>query len=101
HIVDAVGDLTPFHQLENIFYQPALIAEFDDVLMPFREIGKEVLKSIQVQLPARRQLIEDRPEMLAQLFGALEQGVKRLLRVLQLLHVRQEAAGLDRKEETV
>src|SRR4029079_17256500 len=51
--------------------------------------------ALAVHPPTRRQLIEHRPEMRAEAAHAREKPRDRLPGILQLLHVRQEAAGLD------
>ena len=53
-----------------------------------------------VEFPARRELVEDGAEMAAERAGAAEEPIDRLFGVLQLLHVRQEAAGLHGEEES-
>src|SRR4051812_12516914 len=64
-----------------------------------REGAHEPVKSRDVNLPSRRQLIEHRTEMWPELARALEEALERLLRILELLHMGQEPAGLDREEK--
>ena len=60
HVVRAEGGAAFLQQLKNLVGHPALITEFEDVPQSFRQQVQERFQPLQVQTPARRQLIEDR-----------------------------------------
>ena len=82
-------------QRKDLVGVPARIAEFDDVAGPGRQRLQKSRQSFEVQRPARRQLEEHGTERGVQVTGALQKAVDRLVRILELFHVRQEPAGLD------
>src|SRR5262249_16846538 len=88
-----------FQGLENVFTVPAGLPKLDCMAPPLGKCLQECPKPHGVVSPARRELIEDGAEVGAELLGSREEALERLLRVLQLLHVREISAGLDREEE--
>jgi hypothetical protein len=60
-----------------------------------RKRGQEVFEPLEVDRPARWQLIQHGAEVRSELAHVLEKAQQRGLRILQLLHVRQEAARFD------
>src|SRR4051812_37647699 len=59
-----------------------------------------MLQPLTVEFPRRRKLIQHGTEVLAERVHPAEQAIERLLGILQLLHVRQEPAGLHAVKET-
>src|SRR5581483_2605252 len=77
----------------------ARIAEFDRVPPRSRQPAQECVEPIQIQRPARRQLIEDRAQRGAEASRSREEQLQRFGRVFQFLHVREVAAGFHRVHE--
>src|SRR5215218_191154 len=67
---------------------------------PSRQDVQEVLQPCAVKLPAGRQLVEHGAQMTSKGPGAAEEALDRLLRVLELLHVREKAAGFYGEQES-
>ena len=64
-----------------------------------RQRAEEMAQPFEIERPARRQLVQHGPKRRAQRRGVLEETLKGLLGILQLLHVREEPARLDREQE--
>src|SRR4051812_14439476 len=65
---------------------------------PRKRVEKDA-QPLDVDRPVGRQLKQHRTERPTETIGASEEAMERLLRILQLLHVGQEAARLDRVGE--
>src|SRR3954469_23652433 len=89
-----------FEAIEDLLDVPARLAEFDGVPPRPRQRLQEMIEAFEVDRHVRRKLIEHRPERVLEPPGAAEEALERLLGGLQLLHVRQVTAGLDRVDET-
>ena len=111
HVVQAEPDPSPAKHRQDLVGHAELVPELDDVrertdarpVVPGRVRGQgfdEGGEPLNVGHPPRWQLIQDGPEPRAEMLCVLEQPIHRLGGVLQLLHVRQVAAGLDGKQET-
>ena len=99
HVVGMALDTMSVEEREHFVRVPARIAELDRMAPPFRKRPEKDFQSLDVHRPARRKLIEDRPKSVAEVFRAGEESLDWLLGVLQLFHVREKAAGLDRVQE--
>src|SRR2546423_1675740 len=99
HVVETERDRVAAQEIVDAFVVPTRIPEFDDMAIRARQRAQEDLEALQVQRPPRRQLIEDRAQPRAELLRVLEESRQRILGVLQLLHVREEPAGLDGVEK--
>src|SRR3954463_6277245 len=60
---------------------------------------EKYLESLEVQGPVRRKLIQHRTQRAFEMARPREKQLQWIVRILQLLHVRQEAAGFDRIDE--
>src|SRR5215475_6070320 len=101
HVVSAEGDPALLQQLKDLVDHPTLIAEFEDVPQVSGQQVQEGLQSLQVQTPARRQLIEDRAQMFPQEPGPIQKSLERRFRVFQPLQMGQVSIRFDRVNESV
>src|SRR5438067_2591194 len=84
----------PIQQRDHIVRVPRRLAEFDGMSPRARQRFEKFLESFEVHRPSRRQLIQDGTERRAEALRAREEQPERLLRLLQLLHVREKTARL-------
>src|SRR5215208_412664 len=97
------GRVRPAQQLVDRRGEPALVPELERVpmwRMPPQRIEK-LSQALQVDRPAARELKQDRSQLFTQTARVTQQPLERLLRLLELFHVGQIAAGLDCKEKPV
>lgn len=100
---DAERNVAALQQVEDIAVEPARMAKLDREAQPAAppQHRQEVVEPGQVQRQVRRQLEEDRAQLVAQAAGALQQSGNRLLRLAQPLEVGEEAAPLDGEQESL
>jgi hypothetical protein len=68
----------------------------------FEPLGQSLQKVLQpglVEFPARRELVQNGAKMSPERTHTSEEAFERLFRILQLLHMREETAGLDGEQE--
>ena len=63
------------------------------------EILEEIPQTVEVDRPARWQLIQDRTQMRTEMLCTVEEPHEWVVRVFQLLHMGKETARLDRIQE--
>jgi hypothetical protein len=97
--VEAERHTVPLEQLVDDRRVPGGFAELDHVRDVAGEEVEEVPQPIQIELPSRWQLIQHGSEVPSERSSAAEEALQRLFRVLQLLHVGEEPAGLDREQK--
>src|ERR1043165_1564440 len=98
-LVDAERRVVLPQELVDLIGHPRLIAQLERIAMAARQRLQELLEPLDVDVPSRRELPEDRAELLAEALGAREKVPEAARRVLELDHVRDEAAPLHREEE--
>src|SRR5438309_57825 len=81
----------------HICAQPGWLAKFKCVAMIWRQCLQELRQSLSVLPPFGWKLKKDWAKLLAQCFSAGKKIIQRVLRIFELLVVRQEPAGLHRK----
>src|SRR5581483_4970166 len=91
----------PLEQVIHLRDEPARVAELEGEALGRIGLQRrdEALQSLQIAAPLGRELEQDRPQGVFQPAGALHQPRQRFLRVLQLFHMGEVAAALDREEE--
>src|ERR1043166_7495580 len=99
HVVEAEGDVMTTHQLVDAFVVPAGLAELYRMTVAARQCTEKDLEALEVQRPARWKLVKDRSEPRSQLPRVIEEARERIVGILQLLHVRQEAPRLHGVEK--
>src|SRR5262249_40065162 len=108
HVVQAERHAMTFEERVDPIVVPTGVAEFGDESSTcflgrrFSEGGElveEDLKSRDIDSPAGRELKQHRPESRLQMPRAVEEARQRACGVLQLLHMREEAARFDGVEE--
>src|SRR5260221_3081161 len=79
--------------------EPTLVTELERVAVPRMVLQrlKELLQSLQIELPAAWELEQQRPQLGPEPARVVQQPLERLFGVGELLHVGQVAPGLDRK----
>src|SRR5206468_516417 len=80
---------------------PRRIAQFERIADAARQLVEKLLEPLDVHLPPRRQLPEDRPELVPQPLRARDEVRDPAPGILQLDHVREKAAALDGVDEIV
>jgi hypothetical protein len=96
HVVGAEGEPERVQQGERVRVHPARLAKLQDVHDVAGEQGGEFTQPVAVKVPARRQLVQDGPERLAEPAHPADETGEWFADILELLVVRQEAVGLDR-----
>src|SRR5438105_8857206 len=61
----------------------------------------ELAQTVKVEVPASRKLEQHRTELLTEPSRVVQQALQRLLGILELLHVREVAAGFDCEDESL
>src|ERR1051326_7921455 len=98
-LIDAESSIESLEQAVDLGRHPAQFAELESITMFARQDFQQLFQTLQVELPLGRKLEEHRPELAAQVLGAGENVIQRVLRVFELLVVRNEAAGLHREDK--
>jgi hypothetical protein len=102
HVVQAQRHLVPVEQRKDSVVVPARVAKLHcmNPVRPYAsEILEEILQTVEVDRPVRRQLIQDRAEMRTEMLCPVEEPHEWIVRVFQLLHMGKETARLDRIQE--
>src|SRR4030095_13242240 len=95
HVVQAERDLIATQQRIHAIVVPGGLPEFHRVPITGRKHRQEVLEALEVDGPARRKLIQHRAQLGTELPDVFEEAAQRILGILELLHVCQEATGFD------
>ena len=87
-------------QVIDAWVVPAGVAEFHRMAIRLRQRLQELFEAFEIERPLWGQLIQGPDlETCPERLDPVEQSRDRLIGVLQLLHVREETAGLDRIHE--
>src|SRR5687767_5723350 len=92
-------DAVAVEELERLLLVPALVAELDDLLEVPRQPGQEGVEARQVAMEAGRELVQQRPQRIAELAAKQDEAVDLVRAIDQLLHMGDEAVDLDRVAE--
>ncbi len=87
-------------QLKHRRHMPTLVAKLKHVLVTTRQRLDKLRQSFQIQLPTRRQLKQNRSQLLAQTIRSQKKLRRRTLRILQLLHGCDETTRLHCETES-
>jgi hypothetical protein len=99
--VQAKRDVAIAQGAEHILVVPTRMPELDRMLDAHRigQHGKKPLEAIDILRHLPWQLVQHRAQLRSQLAGTAEETLHRLVRILQLLHVRQETTGFYREQK--
>src|SRR5947209_949903 len=92
--------LEPVQQSKCGIGVPALVPELEDMAQVGGQQRQEGLEPVEVDAQHRWQLIQDRAERVPQMPRWRKHAGQRLLAILQLLCLSDEAVGLHRVNET-
>src|SRR6185312_13806649 len=95
--VDAERRIVLAKDLADFRFHPRELTEFKSVAMLSRQDLQQALQPLRVYLPFGRKLKQNRTKLLAQMFRARQQIIKRVLRIFQFLVVCDKPAGFHRK----
>ena len=88
-------------QLAQLRREPAVVAGLDRETGPALEGADRALEAVEIDLQARRELEQDRPEPVTEDRGPLHQVVDRPLRLLEAADVAEVPTRLDREPKVV
>lgn len=101
HVVEAECHSASLEHSHDIVRVPTRIAKLQNVAESCWKRLQELLQTFTVELPSRRQLIEDGAKMFSKDVHATEQSIERLGGIFQLLHVCEKATRLDAVKEAL
>ena len=93
------ADAVAVEELKRLLVVPALVAELDDLLEVPRQPREERVEARQVAVETWRELVQQRPQRVAELAGEQDEAVDLVRAIDQLLHMGDEAVDLDRVAE--
>src|SRR6185369_9797936 len=96
-IVNAVRHVKFAQQLKHRRDKPTLITKLNRVRVLSRERRKKLRQPLDIYVPLRRKLKQDRSKLLLQPLRDQKKLFRRTSRLLQLLHMRDETAGFQRE----
>lgn len=85
HVVDAEADPVRTQQVVNRVVEPGRVGELGNVAKAGRQATQEGVESLDVPMPAGREMEEDRAEPAGERLDAVEELRDRVLRVARLL----------------
>src|SRR5439155_15079872 len=94
-IMNAEAESVFREQCPHFFVVPGGLTKFEDVRDTVRQLLDEFAEAVEITPPARRKLIQDRPEVGTEIDRAAKKPVQRLRRRLQFFHVGKETACLQ------
>ncbi len=97
---DAEGGAVAPEQLQHLLVDPARVAKFEGVAMLGIQDLQQGFQAFGIASPAGRELEQDGAQPVAETGNASEKSGDTLLRILELLHVGDVAAGLGCEQKT-
>jgi len=98
-LIDAERRVVLPQELVDLVVHPRPVAQLERVAVAARQLAEELLEPLEVHVPTRRKLPEDRAELSAEPLREREEVPEASRRILQFDHVRDEAAPLHSEAE--